>query len=158
MATPCTDERHQAWPLFLKAHAALLEVLDHELQAEKNLPLSWFDVLVQLASETDGRLPMHEVADRVLLSKSGITRLVDRMERTGLVERTACPTDRRVIYATLTKEGRRVFDDAAPVAYRGVKEHFTAFLTGAEIKAFESGLTKIVEEHEPQQTRERAAG
>jgi DNA-binding MarR family transcriptional regulator len=158
MSDKCTDERHRAWPLFLKAHAGLVEVLDHELQREKNLPLSWFDVLVQLASADEGRLPMHELADRVLLSKSGVTRLVDRMERAELIERTACPTDRRIIYATITKKGRSVFDDAASVAYRGVEEHFTSFLSASEIAALERGLKKIVEAHAPRPAQQRAAG
>jgi DNA-binding MarR family transcriptional regulator len=158
MTDACNDERHQAWPLFLRAHASLLEVLDHELQTEKGLPLTWFDVLVQLVSREDGQLPMHELADRVLLSKSGITRLVDRMERAGLLERASCPTDRRIIYATITKEGREVFGDASPVAYRGVREHFTSFLTASEIKALESGLTKITEALKVRPERERAAG
>src|SRR5687767_8296809 len=111
-----TDETLQTWRLFLKAHSTLVEILDHELQTEKGLPLTWFDVLVRLASEEDGRLAMNVLADSVLLSKSGVTRLVDRMERAGLLERTACPTDRRVTYATLTAKGRKAFDEAAPIA------------------------------------------
>lgn len=158
MSDTCNDERHRTWPLLLKAQATLLEVLDHELQTEKNLPLTWFDVLVQLLSNEDGRLPMHELADRVLLSKSGVTRLVDRMERAGLLERAACPTDRRVIWATVTQKGREVYRDASSVAYRGVREHFTSLLSASEKKAFESGLTKIIEAHAPLPVRERAAG
>jgi DNA-binding MarR family transcriptional regulator len=158
MGDASNDERHRSWPLFLKAQARLVEVLDHELQTEKNLPLTWFDVLVQLVSNEDGRLPMHELADGVLLSKSGVTRLVDRMERAGLLERTSCPTDRRVIYATITDEGREVFGEASPIAYRGVREHFTELLTASEKEAFESGLTRIIEAHSPLPARERAAG
>ncbi|MQA99962.1 MAG: MarR family transcriptional regulator [Actinobacteria bacterium] len=158
MGDVCNDERHRSWALLLKAQARVVEVLDHELQTEKNLPLTWFDVLVQLASNEEGRLPMHELADRVLLSKSGVTRLVDRMERAGLLERAPCPTDRRVIYATITDKGRDVFGDASPVAYRGVREHFTELLTASEKEAFESGLTKIIEAQTPLPARERAAG
>jgi DNA-binding MarR family transcriptional regulator len=157
MADACTDERHQTWPLFLRAHAVLLEILDHELQSERSLPLTWFDVLVQLASRDDGRLPMHDLADRVLLSKSGVTRLVDRMERAGLIERIACPTDRRVVWAQLTATGRETFDDAAPVAYRGVREHFTSALNANEIEALESGLAKIVAGLTSQPEAQRAA-
>ena len=141
------DPAIQTWRLFLKAHSALIETLDRELQADKGLPLTWFDVLVRLAADKDGRLPMHQLADQVLLSKSGVTRLVDRMERAGLLERTACPTDRRVTYATITEAGRKAFDDAAPLAYRGVQEHFTAFLAPAEMEAMRLALQKICDAH-----------
>ena len=147
MAEVRNDETIQTWRLFLRAHSTLIETLDRELQASKGLPLTWFDVLVRLASEQDGRLAMHELADRVLLSKSGVTRLVDRMERAGLIERTACPTDRRVTYATLTEQGKKAFDDAAPIAYRGVEEHFSAVLTRSEMETIRSALAKICDAH-----------
>lgn len=145
MAKIPNDEAIQTWRLFLKAHSTLVETLDQELQAATGLPLTWFDVLVRIATVEEGRLPMNELADRVLLSKSGVTRLVDRMERAGLIERMACPTDRRVIWATLTEAGRKAFDEAAPIAYQGVQEHFTTFLTKAEVQAMKSGLAKIAE-------------
>jgi DNA-binding MarR family transcriptional regulator len=151
------DDAIQTWRLFLKAHSTLVETLDQELQATKGLPLTWFDVMVRLVTEDEGRLPMNELADRVLLSKSGVTRLVDRMARAGLIERMACPTDRRVIWATLTDKGRKAFEEAAPIAYRGVQEHFTAFLTKTEMQAMRSGLGKITEAHSTQPA-ERAAG
>src|SRR6266545_4811090 len=105
-APELTDEQLEAWRAFLRAQAALIRTLDRELEAEQGLPITFFDVLVQL-SQAGGRLRMSELADAVLLSRSGVTRLVDRMVRAGLVRREACPTDRRSMYATLTTEGKR---------------------------------------------------
>src|SRR5438045_3780930 len=103
-----------AWRLFLEAHAALVEVLAAELERERGLPLTWYDVLVQLAEAPDGRLRMQDLARSVLISKSGLTRLVDRMERAGMVERQPCPSDLRGTFAVLTDAGRAALRGAAP--------------------------------------------
>ena len=138
------DERHTAWPLFLRTYTTLVDILESELQRERKLPLAWFDVLVHLQDRPDGRMKMNELADTILLSKSGLTRLVDRMERAGLIKRTACATDRRVVYAEITSRGRDEFAAAAPIAFAGVKIHFTASLTREELSALESALAKIL--------------
>ena len=138
------DRRHHTWPLFLKTHSVLVETLDAELQAERGMPLTWFDVLVHLADAPNGKMRMNELSDSVLLSKSGVTRLVDRMERAGLIARGACPTDRRVVYAVITPRGRAAFRKAAPVAFRGVDEHFARHLTPAEERALTSFLTRVL--------------
>src|SRR5437763_1054664 len=85
--------RLEAWRAFLTAHAVLTERLEAELQAERGLQLTWYDVLFQLSLTSGGERRMQELAGAVLLSKSGLTRLVARMEQAGLVERRACPTD-----------------------------------------------------------------
>ena len=138
------DERHHVWPLFLRAHAVLVETLDAELQAKHGLPLSWFDVLVHLAGAPQGRMRMNELGEAVLLSRSGTTRLVDRMERAGLLTRSASPSDRRVVFAALTRRGRAAFTSAAPLAVRGVSEHFSRHLTRSEEKALSTAFTKII--------------
>jgi DNA-binding MarR family transcriptional regulator len=138
------DERHTAWPLFLRTYSALVEILETELQRERELPLAWFDVLVHLQDRDDGRMQMNELAQTMLLSKSGLTRLVDRMESAGLITRTSGDTDRRVVYAEITAKGRAEFDGAAPVAFAGVRRHFTAMLTREELAALESALEKIL--------------
>ena len=89
-APPLGDQQFEAWKALLRAQAELISTLDRELQAERGLPITFFDVLIQL-SAAGGRLRMSELADAVLLSRSGVTRLVDRMVRDGLVRRTVHP-------------------------------------------------------------------
>jgi DNA-binding MarR family transcriptional regulator len=151
------DERHHVWPLFLKTYSLLVETLDAELETEGGLPLSWFDVLVLLADAPDGRVRMNELSESVLLSKSGVTRLVDRMEKAGLVTRGACAADRRVVYAVITHKGRAAFRRAAPVAFRGVEEHFARHLTPSEERALTSLLRRVLGDVE-RSGRSRQAG
>ncbi|CAN5659151.1 MarR family transcriptional regulator [soil metagenome] len=141
------DERHHAWPLLLKTITVLLETLDAELQREQELPLTWFDVLVHLADAPEGRMRMNQLSESVLLSKSGVTRLVDRMEKAGLITRAPCAADRRVVYATLTPKGRAAFRRAAPAAFRGVREHFSSHLTAAEERALTAALERMLAAH-----------
>ena len=138
-----TPERLSAWRGFLEAHARVTDVLEAELQAERGLPLAWYDVLVQLSESADGALRMQELARRVLLSKSGLTRLVDRMEQAGLVRRGQVESDRRGALAVLTPAGRDRLRDAAPVHLRGVEGSFTGLLTDDETAAMRSAFAKI---------------
>ncbi|HKF90654.1 MAG TPA: MarR family transcriptional regulator, partial [Acidimicrobiia bacterium] len=111
-------------------------------EAEQGLPITFFDVLIQL-SQAGGRLRMSELADAVLLSRSGVTRLVDRMVRAGLVRREACPTDRRSMYAALTTMGKRALARARPVHLRGVAEHFGRHLSDEEAKTLAAALGRM---------------
>src|SRR3712207_729935 len=95
-----------AWRGMLRAHTALVRALEAELEAAHKLPLSHYDVLIYLRSAPGRRLRMAELADSVLLSRSGVTRLVDRLEREGLLVRDACDTDGRGLFAVLTEIGR----------------------------------------------------
>jgi DNA-binding MarR family transcriptional regulator len=132
-----------AWRAFLEAHAHTTELLARELKDAEDLPLSWYDVLVQL-QEADGyRLRMQELADRVLLSKSGLTRLIDRMERAGLVTRAACPDDRRGTFAELTPAGLETLRRSAPSHLRGVRQHFAELVTDDEAAVLETVLDRI---------------
>jgi DNA-binding MarR family transcriptional regulator len=137
-----SDQQLDAWKAFLRAQAELISTLDRELQAEQGLPLTFFDVLAQL-SQAGGRLRMSELADAVLLSRSGVTRVVDRMERAGLVRREACSTDRRSLYAALTPEGKRVLTQARPAHLRGVAEHFARHLSDDEAKTLTAALGRM---------------
>jgi DNA-binding MarR family transcriptional regulator len=134
-----------AWRAFLEAHAAVTRVLEDELVAERALPLPWYDVLVQLSEAPGGRLRMQELARRVLLSKSGLTRLCDRMEEAGFVARQPCGDDGRGIEAALTAHGRAELKRAAPVHLRGVRAHFTSKLDADQARALASALTRIAE-------------
>lgn len=138
------EDRLRAWRRFLEAHAALLSVLEQELEERQDLPLSWYDVLVHLAEAEDERLRMQDLADAVLLSKSGLTRLIDRMESDGLVERMACKTDRRGTFAVLTDRGRQTLRDAAPDHLDGVAQHFGRHLSEDEAATIEAAMTRIL--------------
>jgi DNA-binding MarR family transcriptional regulator len=119
----------RAWTRLLRAHAATTRVLSAELQSDHGLTLNDFEVLYVLSRAEGGRMKRVELANRLLLSPSGITRLCEGLERAGLVTRTTCPTDLRVAYAELTPEGRERFQ-AASCAHVGsiralMEEHFS---------------------------------
>lgn len=138
-----SPEQLRAWRSFLEAHAAVLDVLERELRAEEDLPLTWYDVLVHLNEAEDRSLRMQELADAVLLSKSGLTRLVDRMEKAGLVERAACASDRRGTFARLTDDGLQRLRSTAPTHARGVREHFVGHLDEAEVQVLADALERV---------------
>lgn len=138
-------DRLAAWRAFLEAHARVTEVLARELRDEVQLPLAWYDVLVHLQEAEDHRLRMQELAEAVLLSKSGLTRLVDRMESEGLVRRAACTDDRRGTFAELTTEGFELLRSTAPTHLRGVDAHFTSLLDDDEVAVVTAALRRIAE-------------
>ena len=144
--------------MMLTVHGSLVEEFERDFAAIGGLPLTWYEVLAQLALAPDHQLRMNELAESVLLSKSGVTRLVDRMERAGLIQREACATDRRVIHATLTDKGLKLYDKASPIHRRGVEEHFTKHLTDAEVNALKSAFAKVQSALDGSvETRKRAA-
>ena len=108
----------------LRVHSALTGELDAELQAEHGLPLSSYEVLLFLASSPDGAMRMSQLAEGVLLSRSGLTRLVDRLERAGLVERQECEEDARGLLAVITAKGRELFAEARGTHLAGVRRLF----------------------------------
>ncbi len=132
-----------AWRAFLTAHARVAELLESELQRERDLPLSWYDVLLQLSEAADHKLRMTDLAGAVLLSKSGLTRLVDRMCAAGLVDRAPDQADRRGRWVSLTAAGHSRLRSAAPVHLRGVARHFTSHLSPGQAEVLASTLTEI---------------
>jgi DNA-binding MarR family transcriptional regulator len=123
-----------AWRGMLRVHAALVRELDAELDAVHDLPLSSYDVLIYLRSAPHKRLRMAELADSVLLSRSGVTRLVDRLEREGLIVRDTCTSDGRGCFAVLTEEGEDVLSRARPTHLAGVRERFLSHFSEAELE------------------------
>jgi DNA-binding MarR family transcriptional regulator len=119
-----TEQERGAWEGFLRTHAALVRELDRELEAGHGLPLHQYEVLLVLARTPGGRARMSELADRVLLSQSGLTRLVDRLERERLVVRERCENDRRGLYARVTDEGLQRLAEARPTHLAGVRARF----------------------------------
>ena len=140
-----SDPRMRAWRSFLEAHARVTELLEAELQAEKALSLAWYDVLVQLEEADGHRLRMTELARKVLLSKSGLTRLVDRMCAVGLVMRTQDREDRRGRWVCLTSSGEARLRDAAATHIRGVREHFADQLSEDAATMVESAMRAIAD-------------
>ena len=132
-----------AWRTFLSAHASVIRQLEAELEQRQSLALSDFDVLVQLHF-AGGTLRMRDLADSVLLSRSGMTRRVDRLEEAGYVSRFACKTDRRGSMAQLTDAGRERLQSALPVHVKGVETHFVAKLSRTELEMVRSTLSKVL--------------
>ncbi len=141
--------RLAAWQAFLYSHAALVDRLDTELEDQLDLPLSWYDALVVLSESRPDGLRLHQLAGYLVLSQSGISRLVDRLERAGYVTRTRCPSDGRGTLACITEEGQAVLESAAPVHLAGVHEHFARHLSDEEAAVVQRALSRIVRHLRP---------
>jgi DNA-binding MarR family transcriptional regulator len=138
-----SDPRLSAWRAFLEAHARVSRRLDDELRDEHSLSLPEYDALLQLATSPERRLRMNVLAERVLLSRSGVTRLIDRLVADGLVERTACTTDGRGAEAVLTTSGLERLRDAAPTHLRGVQRYFLETVAPDDLAAIERSLGAV---------------
>ncbi|HEY3764381.1 MAG TPA: MarR family transcriptional regulator [Gaiellales bacterium] len=138
------DAELAAWRGFLRVHAALERELDAELVARHGLPLSSYEVLLTVADAPDERMRMSEIADSVLLSRSGVTRLVDRLERDGLVERIPCEDDARGQYAVLTPGGRDAFDAARATHLAGVRRRFLELFDAGELEGMAGFWERLV--------------
>lgn len=139
------DEREmEAWQAFLRASIRLMERLDAELEVH-GISLADYEILVHLSAEAAGELRMTELAARTLVSRSGLTRRLDRLVESGLVERRSCPTDRRGVFAVLTKAGTRRLEQAAPTHVEGVRRHFIAQLDGQDLEGLAASLNAVVE-------------
>lgn len=132
-----------AWTRFLRAHAAVTRALSARLEAEHGLTLSDFDVLVQLYHAPDRSLRRVDIARAVLLTASGITRLLDGLERSGWVEKRACDSDARVSYAVLTPAGVQKFEQAQASHLGDIEELFLKQYTGAERKQLAELLGRL---------------
>ncbi len=140
-----TLPRLNAWGAFLTAHKALETILSRELESACGLPLTWFDALAQLRMAPGHRLTMTQLASALLFSKSGLTRLVDRMVEAGIVQRLARPGDRRSLHIALSDAGEEKFRQALPIHLNHVKRHFAAHIEDREAQAFESALMRIAD-------------
>jgi DNA-binding MarR family transcriptional regulator len=132
-----------AWRTFLRAHAQVVRALERELEAATGMALTDYDVLAQLSLAPDRRLRMSELADALLLSRSGATRLVDRLVSDGLVERVSCEDDRRGQWASLTDAGRERLRAATPAHLRGVAAHFLDRFAPGDLEQLERMLRPI---------------
>jgi len=137
------DPRLDAWRAFVQAHSRLFRRLDEELRAEHGISLAEYDALLQVAQAPDRRLRMSRLASRVLLSKSGVTRLVDRLVADGLVERTQCSSDARGAEAAITTTGLARLRAAAPTHLRGVDTYFISAVEPADLTVLERSMDAI---------------
>lgn len=132
----------RAFRTLLEAHARLLDALNVRFR-DRTISLTFYDVLVHLSEAPDQRLRMQELADRILLSKSGLTRLVDRMERRGLVRREASDTDARGINAVLTEQGLATLEAAVPAHQQDLVDLLSSVLSEQEADQLAALLGRI---------------
>lgn len=137
-----TPRELAAWRGMLRTHRDVVARLDAELESAHGLPLSSYEVLMYLA-DAGGKLRLGELADRLLLSRSGLTRLIDRLVKQGLVERERCADDARGYFAVLTPAGRRKLAKARPDHLAGVREHYLGRLADEDLKALARAWERI---------------
>ena len=142
-ACPSGDERVVLFGLLLETNARLSRSLGVELEAACDLPLAWFEVLLQLRKVPEGRLKMNQIADAIVHSSGGTTRLVDRIEEAGLVARQSCPSDRRAIHVAITDAGNAKLDQALNVHLEYLDESLAKQLTENERATLATLLTKL---------------
>jgi DNA-binding MarR family transcriptional regulator len=137
-----SPERLRAWRLYFESALALIDVLDAELEQAVGISQRWYDALVHLEDIPNG-LRMNELAERILYSKSGFTRVVDRMEEAGLVRRVRPENDRRSILVVLTDEGLETMEEARRHHRHSIEQHFSGHLADTDVKALARALEKL---------------
>jgi DNA-binding MarR family transcriptional regulator len=139
------DAQLAPWRAFLRAHARVERRLDDDLRSRHGLSLQEYETLLHLAESPERRLRMGRLADSLLLSKSGVTRLVDRLVDDGLVERTSCTSDARGAEATLTALGLSRLRAAAPTHLDGIREYFVSVIDAADLGVVERAMDAVSE-------------
>jgi DNA-binding MarR family transcriptional regulator len=143
------DPRLSAWRSFLQAHARVTRRLDDELRAEHGISLAEYDALLQIAGSPDRRLRMSTLADRVILSRSGITRLIDRLVADGFVERASCLSDARGAEAVLTPSGLDRLRAASATHLRGIEQYFLSVVPSTDLATIERSLAFVADRAGP---------
>jgi DNA-binding MarR family transcriptional regulator len=137
-------QRLALWKTYLRGQVAILRALERELQASHQLSLAEYDVLLSLNNAAGHRLRLGELAEAVLFSSGGLSRLLDRLERAGLVARERTPDDRRGVYATVTDAGHARLRAASVTHLRGIQRHFAAALPADEIEPVRRFLDRLL--------------
>jgi DNA-binding MarR family transcriptional regulator len=140
---PLDEVELRAWRGLLRTHALLVKRLDADLESAHGLPLTSYEVLLHLAKAEGCKMRMCDVAESVLLSRSGLTRLIDRLERDGYVERVSCPDDARGAFARLTPAGRAKLEAASTTHLEGIRQHFLAHFDASELTLMASAWERI---------------
>ncbi len=158
MVTSLDEVRVNAWRLFLSAHTTVIERIERELAAADLPPLRWYDVLYALEGAPGRRLRMHELSRQIVLSRSNLTRLVDRMLAAGLLGREADATDRRGAFAVLQAEGARLRRRMWPVYARGITGHFARHLSQAEAEVLAEVFERLLVRADGKRAGQAASG
>ena len=137
------EDELAVWRAFVNSHAAVIRRIEKDLSAKRQVPLTWYYVLVALYQAPGKKLRMSELADKVVLTPSGVTRLVERLEKEGLVRRERTDEDRRGAYAVLTREGKRAFLQAWPTYAEGIQAYFLNLLNEDERRVIGECLSRI---------------
>lgn len=145
-----SDTDTSAWAALLRVHAAVVPVLDRTLQTVCGLPLTWYDVLLELRHAPDGRLSMGELGERAVVSRTRVSRVVDQLVAAGLAVRETNPDDRRSAHAAITDAGRQRLREAAPVYLDGIQRHFTGLMTPQEAIVVARALEKVLRVRPPE--------
>jgi DNA-binding MarR family transcriptional regulator len=143
-AVQLDDRQLAAWRGMLRVHATLTKALDAQLEAEHGLALSSYEVLMYLNDAEDRRMRMSDLASSIILSRSGLTRLVDRLEREGLLERQSCPDDARGAFASLTEAGRERLQAARATHLAGVRRLFLDHFGEAELDTLGAAWERVL--------------
>jgi len=138
------QRRNACWRIFLTAHTAVIGRIEDDLGKAGALPLSWYDVLLALYEGPGRMLRMHELANVILVTRGGLTRLVARIEGAGLLRREPDPADGRGLYAVLTEEGLEALRTTWPVYAGGIAEHVGQHLTDEEVDVLEQAFSRIL--------------
>lgn len=138
----------QAWAELLQVHSTVVPALTRDLQRTEGVPLSWYDVLHELAA-ADGRLTMSELGARVVLSRTRVSRIVDELMDAGLVRRQTNSRDGRSAFAVLTEAGLARYRSAAPAYLAGIEREFAGQLTDTELESLTATLRKIIRKPVP---------
>jgi DNA-binding MarR family transcriptional regulator len=136
-----------AWRAVLLAQSKAVRAIEADLAAADDIPLGWYDVLLELNAAPDG-LRMQDLGLRAVLSRTRVSRIVTELEREGLATRTPDPTDGRVAVAGITSAGRAALRAAAPIYLAGIEEHFTRHLSIAQQRTIATGLQKVIDAHD----------
>jgi DNA-binding MarR family transcriptional regulator len=132
------------WGALLKVHAALVPRLDRELQEAHGLPLTWYDVLIELKGAPDGHLTIGQLGSVAAVSRTRVSRVVDELTRAGLVTREPNPDDGRSAFAALTPAGRAALRRAAPTYVAAVRREFADHLSAREAEVLAEALRKVL--------------
>jgi DNA-binding MarR family transcriptional regulator len=133
----------EAWGALTRTHAAIVGRLQEALAGADFPPLPWYEVLATVAEAPEERMRMGDLAETLVITRGGLTKLVDRLVKAGLLERTFCETDRRVSYATLLPAGRELLEEMRPVVVAELKVTFAARLSAAEADALRETLERV---------------
>jgi DNA-binding MarR family transcriptional regulator len=140
---PARTPHGDAWGALTRTHAAIVGRLQEALATADFPPLPWYEVLATVAEAPERRLKMGDLAEALVITRGGLTKLVDRLVKAGLLERTFCETDRRVSYATLTAAGAELLAEMRPVVVAELRAAFAANLSDAQARDLREALDRV---------------